>query len=305
MKKALTVLLVFACFTTVLAGWSGWSGWGGIQPNTQYSGDGWSFDNGTFTFSSQFIWTDFAARVDPKASGSLAATNLSLNDIVEFGYYKIENGVPGNTNVMFHRDSNGNFDITNSVIFNKGESIGIYAKIRESQEVGHYEYSVKSNGKRVVYTSDSDKGYYDNRGEWHYSSKGKWVSDGEETVVNTYTTTEGAIEGASTVINNVDHDSIGQETQYFCLFLESFSAVDHFEYYLAHVITGDNYDNINDFINEVVIPANEGGSTITDSNGNPVGSGQPLPGLLLTLSFGGAIATGLCKARKRKISTQA
>ena len=276
MKRILPVFLFVASLLSALAG-------------TYYPAkDGsWTFNDGVFTFNANYVWTGFALRPDDKYSH----TSLDLNDLVEMGYYKIENGKAGAPMVMFQRGDTGEMAIKNSVILEKGDKIGVYAKIQST-------------------TQD----HYENEEVGHYNKKGKWVIDGYrkilipgETIVTTWTTTANAIPGARTNTNNVDHDSLmaGSDPQYFCLFLDhSIGRVAHFEYYLSNVISGDNYD---DFISEV-IDANTGDdgepiTVITDITGEPVTTGQPLPGLLLTLACGGA-ATGLC-TRKRKRSAKA
>ena len=299
MKKFLPAFFLMACLVAAFA----------QSPKTDYTKEGadgtalWSFDNGVFTFNSTYVWTDFAARIDYKASGSAAKSSVKMTDLVEFGYYKIVDGQAGDAVTMFKLNATtGEMEVKNSVIFNGGDKIGIYAKINNTN--GHWEY----RKHQKIYTSDSKDGYMKD-GKWvtYHQWDGveqKWVPESSNNGLATWTTTPNAIEGALTNTNNVDHDSIGKETQYFCLFLQDFKIRDHFEYYLAHVVTGDNYD---DFISDVITQnTDEHGnpiSNITDSDGKPVTTGQPLPGLFLTLACGGA-ATGLC-TRKRKRSAKA
>ncbi len=260
---------------------------------------GWQFNNGVFEFTSQYIWTDLATRIDMKETSSIRRgySDLKDTDIVEFGYYKI--GGDSQAMLMFQRNDAGELTAKNSVIFEGGDKIGIYAKIQEEKKVTKYEHIW--NGEK--YYSDSKNSFVDENGIRHNSHNGKKVTVTESSI-NTYTTTNtnaAGLEGASVVTNNVDRDSRGEETQYFCLFTDGFGAVDHFEYYLAHVVTGDNY---NDFIQDVIGQnTDENGnpiSTIVDSNGQTVSvSGQPLPGLLVSLCIGG-IATGVGVSKKRK-----
>ena len=290
MKKILPVLILVVTVASALAQTLNYT------KKDENKNTLWSYNDGVFTFNSTYVWTDFAARIDYKASGSAAKSSVKMTDLVEFGYYKIENGQAGEAVTMFQRDETGEMAVKNSVIFNGGDKIGIYAKIQSTETAkGHYEVTV--DGK--TYTSDKQEIKV---GKKRYT--GTWVPGETTTSTKTWTTTANAIDGAYKNTNNVDHDSLGEETQYFCLFLQDFRIRDHFEYYLAHVVTGDNYD---DFISDVIAQnTDEHGnpiSNITDSNGKPVTTGQPLPGLLLTLACGGA-ATGLC-TRKRKRSAKA
>ena len=280
MKRILPVFLFVASLLSALAG-------------TYYPAkDGsWTFNDGVFTFNANYVWTGFALRQDDKYSH----TSLDFNDLVEMGYYKIENGKAGAPMVMFQRDATGEMTIKNSVILEKGDKIGVYAKIQSTTTTkAHYEKVVTG-------------GHYNRWGYWVEDYDYVYLPETTTTTVTTWTTTANAIPGARTNTNNVDHDSLkaGSDPQYFCLFLDhSIGPVAHFEYYLSNVISGENYD---DFISEV-IDANTGDdgepiTVITDITGEPVTTGQPLPGLLLTLACGG-VATGLC-TRKRRKSTQA
>lgn len=253
---------------------------------TKTDGNGntlWSYDDGVFTFSSAYVWTDFAARIDYKQSGSASRSNVQMADLVEFGYYKIDNGVAGQAMPMFAFGADGAMAIHNSAIFNGGDKIGIYAKIQSM-------------------TGDS----WERREIGHYNKKGKWVVDGYEwvkvpgeTVTKTWTTTANAIDGAYKNQNNVDHDSLGKETQYFCLFLDKFGFVDHFEYYLAGMVAGDDY---NQFISDV-IDQNTGADgkpstvVVDGSTGKPVTTGQPLPGVLVSVALGGAAIAAFRRRR--------
>lgn len=272
-KKILTILI--ACFA--------FAAFAQLTDYTKKDDSGvalWNYNDGVFTFNSTYVWTDFAARIDYKKSGSASRSDMKLEDLVEFGYYKINgSGEAGAAQVMFQRNEAGEMVTKNSVILNGGDKIGIYAKIQTSTD-GHYE--------QVEYG--------------HYNKKGKWIVDGYnwkyvdgETTTKTYTTTANAIEGAEKVVNNVDHDSVGKDTQYFCLFIDRFNLQDHFEYYLAHIVTGDNYNEfISDVIDQNTDPNGNPITVITDGDGNPVKtSGQPLPGLMVSLAIGAAAVGGL------------
>ncbi len=328
MKKYLFIFVLIAGIVTANAqNWGGNSGngnnnngytlhaegdvdyWGknGSQGNMigyYREGTGWKFENGAFTFSSKYTWTDLGQQIDPKQSGSLANTKLDLKNITAFGYYKIENGVAGEKMMMFgNRDENGEFTVKNSVIFNDGDKIGIYAKINETKTVNLYEHTVNEgtwvHPNKVTYISESKDSYVNSDGETvQHRNQGKFYQQKTVNVTTTYTTTDDGDNDTVTVINNVDRDSRGDEIQYFCLFLDGFSAVDHYEYYLKHIVTGDDW---NDFIDDVN-DQNTGGTTVTDSDGNPVTpstGGQPLPGLLMTLAIGGTAIAGMKKRNKK------
>ncbi|MBR6060340.1 MAG: hypothetical protein IKP58_19395 [Victivallales bacterium] len=305
MKRFITIAVLVATVTSVMA--VTYNSRMGTQGNMVYYertdiDKGWIYDNGTFEFTSAYVWTDLSTRLDPKASGSISLSKYNENDLVEFGYYKI-GGDNSQAMVMYKLNEAGEVSIKNSVIFEDGDKIGIYAKINETQNLttGHYVHTVNEgtrwNPNYVDYESDSKNYYYKDGQKVNNKNGGKWVAD-TTTVTKTYKTTTDAVadlEGASVVINNVDHDSRGQETQYFCLFTDKFGAVDHFEYYMAGLINSNgNYD---DFIDDV-IEQNGGNTNITDSDGNAVG-GQPLPGLLLSMVIGGTAVAGIAKKRKK------
>ena len=244
MKKFLPAFFLMACLVAAFAQ---------TKDYTKKDANGnalWSYNDGVFTFNSTYVWTDFAARIDDKAHNA-SGTPFTMADFLEFGYYKIENGQAGEAMTMFQRDaSTGEMVVKNSVIFNGGDKIGIYAKLT-ANACGHYEVTV--HGK--TYTGPREQIKVGNK---HYT--GTWVPAASTDGAITWTTTPNAIEGASTNVNNVDRDSIHDETQYFCLFLNEFTIKDHFEYYPKQIITGDNYD---DFINDVI-------AQNTDEHGNPI-----------------------------------
>ncbi len=253
---------------------------------------GWRYENGTFNFTSDYVWTDFASRIDVR-------NNQALGAVTEFGYYKIVDGQAGAPQAITVAD--GDIKLQNTVIFEKGDTIGFYMKVDEAtKEIDHYEHVV--NGK--TYTSDKKNSYIDENGRTRQHN-GTAVY---KTVSKTYTTTPGAIEGASVFVNNVDTDSRGLEDQYFCLFPVKIDGVSHYEYYLAGLLSSSEGQSYEDFINDVI--ENHPDATITDSNGDPIDSniggngggnlgGQPLPGLLITLVIGGTAVTGLAKKRKK------
>lgn len=241
----------------------------------------WSYDDGVFTFNSAYVWTDFAARIDYKASGSAARSDVKMSDLVEFGYYLIEDGKAGQAMPLFVSGEEG---IRNSAIFNDGDKIGIYAKIQSTTDGGWERQEVG-----------------------HYNKKGKWIIDGYEwvkvpgeTKTETWTTTANAIEGARKNANNVDHDSLHEETQYFCLFLDHFSLKDHFEYYMAGMVAGDDYNQfISDVIDQNIGADGKPITVITDGGtGEPITTGQPLPGVLASVMIGSSVLLVGRKARK-------
>lgn len=281
--------------------------WGTAHNNQMYSYErvdefgnnisGWRYENGTFEFTSDYVWTDFASRFD--------GTDGNYGNIVEFGYYNIVDGQDAVTTHAVMSVVDGVDTINNSVIFEKGEKIGFYAKMQEQQKVetGHYVYEHKDSRGRIVATNDDPNGYTDRSGKYVANSgTAKWVVDSTsyETVTNTYTTTND-IEDATLFINNVDTNSRGEANQYFCLFKDQIDGQKHYEYYLAGAIASKEGQTYEDFIDEVIEHIeNNGGdpSTITDSNGNAVG-GQPLPGLLLSMVIGGTAVAGFSKKRKK------
>ena len=236
---------------------------------TDYSpkDNAWSYNDGVFTFNTQYFWTEFALREDKYTSSS----SIQLTDLIEMGFYKIENGTAGNPVVMFQRDGNGDMAVRNSVILNSGDQIGIYAKIKENVVIpGHY--AVVVDGE--VYTSSKSTNRVDGK-----KYNGTWVPGETNAVVTTYTTTKNAIPGAVKNTNNVDNTSLreGSNPQYFCLFLTNDPGpVDHFEYYLAHAVYGDDYDQFIDAVNgQNTGDDGEPITVIINPDGNP--HGQPLP----------------------------
>jgi len=251
----------------------------------------WSYDDGVFAFNSAYVWTDFAARIDYKASGSAERSSVKMTDLVEFGYYRIEDGAAGEAMPMFVRDETSEMAIRNSVIFNGGDRIGIYAKIQSTETTkGHYEVTV--DGK--TYTSDKQEIKVNGK-KYH----GTWVPGETTTSTKTWTTTANAIDGAYKNVNNVDHDSLHDETQYFCLFLDRFSLKDHFEYYMKGMVAGEDYDQfIVDVIDQNTGSDGQPITVITDgSTGEPVTTGQPLPGVMASVVLGGAAVAAFRRRR--------
>lgn len=117
--------------------------WGEAHTNQMWTYErtdtntGWKYVGGTFEFTSDYVWTDFNTQLDTR--DGVPGT------IVEYGYYTI--GADGKANdpvALFTKDATGQTS-ENSVIFQKGEKIGIYMTIDEK------------NGNRVTFTS-SDSG---------------------------------------------------------------------------------------------------------------------------------------------------
>ncbi|MBR4900432.1 MAG: hypothetical protein IKZ46_05785 [Victivallales bacterium] len=244
---------------------------------------GWKYENGTFEFTSDYIWTDFASRYDGQSS--------NYGDIVEFGYYKIVDGQPTATHAVMTVDGT---DVTNnSVIFEKGDTIGFYTKMGQevqTTEIDHYEHKVGNK----TYTSDS-KDYYIDENKQKRRHNGTAVYK-TETVTKTYTTTPGAIDGATVFINNVDTDSRGKDDQYFCLFKNQIDGQKHYEYFLAGAIKSSDGQTYEEFIDQVIDQTGTDPSTITNSDGGSI-TGQPVPGLLLSMVIGG---TAVAFSKKRK-----
>ena len=136
------------------------------------------YGQGTFTFNTDYVLKDFAVRVSAKNNNV-----LNLNNLVEIGYYKIENGRAG-TPVSIPIGSE-NSTASDSPTFKAGDTIGIYVKLN-----GH----LKQHGNQY-----------------------EWISDGE---TYTYTSTQGAIDDAEGVVkyNAVDAE---EDPQYFSLFIDN------------------------------------------------------------------------------------
>ena len=82
----------------------------------------------------------------------------------------------------------------------------------------------------------------------------------------------------------------------------SISPYAHYEYYLDGVLSSSEGQSYEDFIEEVNAHIEEnGGGTITNSDGTPANapSGQPLPGLLVTLAIGGSVLACVSKKRRK------
>ncbi len=119
--------------------------WGPEHQNQMWSYErigantGWKYENGTFEFTSDYVWTDFNTRLDERKDryGNI----VKLGTIVEYGYYTIgADGQPNDPVMLYRQDAAGN-EFENSVIFQKGEKIGIYMTLNET------------NGNQVTFTS--------------------------------------------------------------------------------------------------------------------------------------------------------
>ncbi|MBR4900802.1 MAG: hypothetical protein IKZ46_07665 [Victivallales bacterium] len=144
--------------------------------------------------------------------------------------------------------------------------------------------------KSVVFEKDDKIGVYLKVDE----GKGKTV---------TLTSSDSKIQGTSAASPNVDTQSRGKETQYFCLFDNrkantGIGNYSHFEYYFGGLLASESGQSYEDFI-EQVIETDGGNTNITDINGNPVTTGQPLPGTMATLLIGSLCAAGLRKKNKK------
>lgn len=256
---------------------------------------GWKYSNGTFMFTSDYVWTDFASRQDVR--------NEPLASIVEFGYYKIVDGVPQEMHAISVND--GDTKIENSVIFQKDDTIGFYMKTKETQtvETGHYEHTVTTgkgrNKKTETYTSDS-KDYYMKDGRVvNNFNKGVWVVESSVAVDETKTfTTTSVSDDYETFVNNVDTDSRGLDNQYFCLFQEKIDGISHYEYFLSGVLSIGEHQTFEDFLEDVA-KENDGKTTITNSDGESF-SGQPLPGMMISLALGFGTIMTVGRMRKKK-----
>ena len=114
--------------------------WGGDDPNPNQmwtyertdKNVGWKYSGGTFEFTSKYVWTDFNTQLD-KRSGVPGT-------IVEYGYYNIDaEGHASDPVALYIKDAEGMKE--NSVIFQQGDKIGVYLKIKEN------------NGNTVTFTS--------------------------------------------------------------------------------------------------------------------------------------------------------
>ena len=98
--------------------------WGEAHTNQMWTYErtdtntGWKYEGGTFEFTSDYVWTDFNTQLDERKGNP--------GTIVEYGYYTI--GADGKANdpvALFTKDAAGQ-TIENSVVFQKGEKIGIF-----------------------------------------------------------------------------------------------------------------------------------------------------------------------------------
>ncbi len=95
---------------------------------------GWKYENGTFEFTSKYVWTDFDYRLDTRAG--IPGT------VVEYGYYTIgDDGHVSDPITLWVKGTDEQAAIHNSVIFKQGEKIGIYMTIDEGK------------GQNVTFTS--------------------------------------------------------------------------------------------------------------------------------------------------------
>ena len=114
--------------------------WGEAHTNQMWTYErtdtntGWKYEGGTFEFTSDYVWTDFNTQLDTR--DGVPGT------IVEYGYYTIGADGKANDPVMLYRqDAEGMAE--NSVIFQKGDKIGIYMTLNET------------NGNQVTFTSSN------------------------------------------------------------------------------------------------------------------------------------------------------
>ena len=112
--------------------------WGEAHTNQMWTYErtdknvGWKYEGGTFEFTSDYVWTDFNTQLDERHGNP--------GTIVEYGYYTI--GADGHANepvTLYNKNAEGT--VENSVIFQKGDKIGIYMTIDEGR------------GKTVTFTS--------------------------------------------------------------------------------------------------------------------------------------------------------
>jgi hypothetical protein len=113
--------------------------WGSAHSNQMWTyertdiNNGWIYVGGTFEFTSDYVWTDFDTRLDERKGNP--------GNIIEYGYYTIgKDGHASDPIALVTKDADGN-TIENSVIFQKGEKIGIYMTLNET------------NGNQVTFTS--------------------------------------------------------------------------------------------------------------------------------------------------------
>ena len=205
-----------------------------------FENDVFDFKQGAFTFKTDYILSDFHLRVY-NINGNI----LNPSAIKEFGFYKIADMTDNRTTldgepVWMHKiDDNGAVTINEKVTFHKGDTIGIYLKTDL--------HAKKANGQ--------------------FGGVGG---------LNTFTTTDDAIDGAQAFKNNERPEKEDDGSVYFSLFLY-------------------NHDNKQSVYQYALIgePSNgEGG-------GSNLG-GQPLPGLLTTIALGGAAVAGISRKRKNR-----
>ena len=118
--------------------------WGGPDPNPNQmwryertdKNTGWKYEGGTFEFTADYVWTDFDTRLDERAG--------TPGTIIEYGYYTIgADGQVGDPIALWSKDAAGQ-TIENSVVFQRGEKIGVYLTIDEN------------TGTPVTFTSVAD-----------------------------------------------------------------------------------------------------------------------------------------------------
>lgn len=239
----------------------------------QYLSDDYSYNNGIFTFNKNYVWTDFASRIDKSFE---TKSKISVNDISELGYYLVdETGERvGNYITLYNRDD----QIHNAAIFEKDQKIGIYMNI---------DSTLTTTSKHWVWTSPIT---------------GKFVT--ETTTItenNRYTTsnTDDSLKAGT----NIDPDSFKSNNQYFCLFPQGEPSGAHYEYYFNGLVSG-NETHIDEFMKKIY-----GDDYVVDPGvikviyhdeyyKDPL-EGQPLPGVLATFFVGGLTIVGL-KFRKKK-----
>lgn len=277
MKKIFSTIAAFALTMSLASAKLTWGGSskqpGGMNSGAYTTSDGSvTYKDGVFTFNSNYVWTDFASRIDDQWAKN---AGLSVSDITEMGYYSINaDGTTGDLTKLYSKDD----DQKSSAIFQKGDKIGIYMNIdKKTTTSGHYE-KVK-NGWKTSY---------------------EWVP-GETTVENnTYTTTQTDKDGAVKAGTTLDPDSKGAE-QYFCLFTNgTVSGSAHYEYYLEGMLSATDEESLEDFTNRVkeLIQEENLDVRLPDSQGGYL-DGEPLPELLVTLGIGGTALAGFMKRRKK------
>lgn len=208
-----------------------------VMAQAHYENDLFEFSQGAFTFKTDYVLTDFAVRVASMQNENI----LDINNLSEIGFYKISSMSGHSTTldgepVWMRRNDGENITTNEQVTFHQGDKIGIYVKTST--------YVQKENGKFEL------------------------VKDAQ-----TFTTTDGAIDGANSFKNNQRPEN-EDGLVYFSLYL-------------------DNND-----IKQPTYQYALNGEASSGGNEESFG-GQPLPGILLTLAIGGTAIAGVTKRRKK------